>query len=315
MRGVYLAPMAGITDTAFRHVCVEQGAQFTYTEMVSAKGLKYHSGKTDALVCFAQNEKKIGVQLFTNDPQALRVSIEILTEKYKESIALFDINMGCPAPKITNNGEGCALMKNPALAERLIKTAVAASTVPVTVKFRKGWDDTCINAVEFARMAEQAGASALAIHGRTRQQFYSGNADINIIAAVKHAVNIPVIGNGDVFCARDAACMFDRTGCDAVMVARGALGNPFVFKEIRVFLDTGKLLPPPTTQEKAHMLLKQAQLCCQYKEERIAIRQMRKHAAWYFKGMHGAAKMRESAVRISTFDELVSLIRPLLQDP
>lgn len=311
-RCIYLAPMAGVTDAAFRQLCIEQGAERTYTEMVSAKGLKYGSAKTGALLNLAENERKIGVQLFASDPDALHESIEILSESHGSRIAVFDINMGCPAPKITGNGEGCALMKNPALAEKLIQTAASVSPVPVTVKFRKGWDENSCNAVDFARMAEQAGASAVAVHGRTRVQGYSGRSDMGIIAAVKRALRIPVIGNGDIFCAEDAAAMFENTGCDAVMVARGALGNPFLFREIRHYLDTNSILPLATEQEKASMLLLQAELCCKYKGERLAMRQMRKHAAWYFKGMYGAAKLREAAVRVETLDDLKRLIKPLL---
>lgn len=310
-RRIYLGPMAGVTDAAFRQLCIEQGADLTYTEMVSAKGLKYGSAKTGALLHLAENERQIGVQLFASDPAVLRQSIEMLSESHGSRIAVFDINMGCPAPKITGNGEGCALMKNPALAERLIKTAVSVSHVPVTVKFRKGWDDNSCNAVDFARMAEQAGASAVAVHGRTRDQFYSGRSDAGIIAAVKCAVSIPVIGNGDIFSAEDAAAMFASTGCDAVMVARGALGNPFLFREIRHYLDTNSKLPKASPKEKAAKLFLQAQLCCGYKGERLAMRQMRKHAAWYFKGMHGAAKLREAAVRIETLAELEHLIGTL----
>ena len=307
-----LAPLAGVADRAMRELCLSYGAAMVTTEMVSAKGLKYGSAKTGALLRLAENERQIGVQLFASDPAALRQSIEILLGSHGSRIAVFDINMGCPAPKITGNGEGCALMKNPALAERLIKTAVSVSPVPVTVKFRKGWDDNSCNAVDFARMAEQAGASAVAVHGRTRDQFYSGRSDAGIIAAVKCAVSIPVIGNGDIFSAEDAAAMFASTGCDAVMVARGALGKPFLFREIRHYLDTNRKLPVATAKEKAAMLLLQAQLCCRYKGERLAMRQMRKHAAWYFKGMHGAAKLREAAVHLETLDELERLINTLL---
>lgn len=310
--GVFLAPMAGITDAAFRHVCIEQGAQFSYTEMVSAKGLEFGSKKTYSLLQFAENENSLGVQLFSSDSYSLAGCIELLTETYGQRIALFDINMGCPAPKITGNGEGCALMKNPNLAMQLIKTATAASDIPVTVKFRKGWDDNSINAVEFARMAEQAGASAVTVHGRTRQQFYSGKADKSIIEKVKKAVSIPVIGSGDIFSAYDAYDMFNQTGCDAVMAARGALGNPFIFREIRHYMETGEMLPSAQIKQKAQILLKQANLCCKYKGEQPAMLQMRKHAAWYFKGMPGAAKFREAAVHLTTLDDLQKLLLPLL---
>lgn len=308
---VYLAPMAGVTDAAFRHIAIEQGASLTYTEMVSAKGLKYGSAKTASLLSFAENEKTLGVQLFASDCEALRASIGMLQEHDGERIALFDINMGCPAPKITGNGEGCALMKNLPLAARLIQTAVAVSQKPVTVKFRKGWDDASVNAVDFARMAEQSGAAALTVHGRTRSQFYSGKADWEIIAAVKRSVRIPVVGNGDIFSAADALNMAAATGCDAVMVARGALGNPFLIREIVHLLRHGTPLPPATVREKMDTLMKQARLCCADKGERLAMTQLRKHAAWYFKGMDGAARLRDAAVRLGTLADLAALIDSL----
>ncbi len=308
---VYLAPMAGVTDAAFRHIAIEQGADLTYTEMVSAKGLKYGNAKTASLLCFAENEKTIGVQLFASDEDALKASIESLQARYFDRIALFDINMGCPAPKITSNGEGCALMKDPALASRLIKAAVSVSKKPVTVKFRKGWDESSVNAVDFARMAEQSGAAALTVHGRTRSQFYSGHADLSIIAKVKQSVLIPVTGNGDIFCAHDAAHMLDVTGCDAVMVARGALGNPFLFREIKHLFEYGAEMEPASIDEKIAALKKQAQLACAAKGERIAMKQIRKHAAWYFKGLGGAAKLREAAVRLTTLNDLHSLLAGL----
>ena len=306
---IYLAPMAGVTDAAFRHIAIEQGADFTYTEMVSAKGLKYGSIKTASMLAFAENEKEFGVQLFASDVDALKSSIEVLLERHSDRIALFDINMGCPAPKITSNGEGSALMKNPKLASLLIKAAAKISSKPVTVKFRKGWDETSVNAVDFSRMAEQSGAAAVTIHGRTRQQFYSGKADLEIITQVKQAVSIPVIGNGDIYCARDALNMMSITGCDAVMVARGALGNPFIFREIKSLMLNGTESRPATPQEKMAVLLKQAGLACAAKGERTAMRQIRKHAAWYFKGMHGAAKLRSAAVHVNTLNDLYALVR------
>ena len=304
----YLAPLAGYTDAAFRHLCIEQGASLTYTEMVSAMGLRYGSEKTASLVAFADNEQSAGVQLFANQPEPLAQSICRLQDEYPERIALFDINMGCPAPKITGGGQGCALMKDMPLAARLIEAAVKVSRVPVTVKFRKGWDNASVNAVEFARMAEQSGAAAVAVHGRTRQQFYSGHSDSSIITQVKAAVSIPVIGNGDIFTAQDAANMLRLTGCDAVMVARGALGNPFIFREINHLLKTGESLSPATFDERAAALLKQAQLACESKGERNAMRQIRKHAAWYLKGAKNAARLREAAVRVQTYGELVDLL-------
>ncbi len=310
---VYLAPMAGVTDAAFRHIAIEQGASLTYTEMVSAKGLKYGNARTESLLSFAENERSVGIQLFASDADALKASIESLQERDTDRIALFDINMGCPAPKITSNGEGCALMKNPKLASTLIKTAVSVSKKPVTVKFRKGWDDHDVNAVDFARMAEQSGAAAVTVHGRTRSQFYSGHADLGIIAEVKRSVRIPVTGNGDIFCARDALRMAEITGCDAVMVARGALGNPFLFREIKHLLAFGKEMASASCQEKLNALKKQAQLACAEKSERIAMKQIRKHAAWYFKGMSGAARLREAAVRLNSLEDLYALIEGLEQ--
>ena len=303
-----LAPMAGYTDAAFRHLCLEQGAGLTYTEMVSAMGLKYGSEKTANLVVFAENEQRAGVQLFASQPEALCLSIRLLQDMAEDRIALFDINMGCPAPKITGGGQGCALMKDIPLASRLIEAAVKVSRVPVTVKFRKGWDESSVNAVEFAHMAEQSGASAVAVHGRTREQFYSGHSDWSVIAQVKDAVSIPVIGNGDITAAQDAADMLRQTGCDAVMIGRGALGNPFLFREINSLLNAGVQLPPASFEEKASALLKQARLACAAKGERIAMRQIRKHAAWYLKGAKNAARKREAAVRLQTLDELIELL-------
>lgn len=311
----YLAPLAGYTDAAFRQLCVREGASLTYTEMVSAMGLKYGSEKTASLVAFADNEQRAGVQLFASSPEPLAQSIlRLQDEPYADRIALFDINMGCPAPKITGGSQGCALMKDVPLASRLIEAAVKVSCLPVTVKFRKGWDEASVNAVEFARMAEQSGASAVAVHGRTRQQFYSGKSDPGIIAAVKAAVSIPVIGNGDIFTAQDAANILRLTGCDAVMVARGALGNPFIFREINHLLETGEALPSATFGEKAAALLLQARLACEAKGERHAMRQIRKHAAWYLKGAKNAARLRESAVRLQTYGDLVMLLENQPQD-
>ena len=311
---ILLAPMAGVTDAAFRSLAVAYGAGLTYTEMVSAKGLHYGSKKTAALLSPADNEDVFGVQLFTSDIDALRRSIDIISAAYPGRICLFDLNMGCPAPKITGNGEGSALMKNLPLAEKIISAAVRTSSVPVTVKFRKGWDDNSVNAVPFAKMAEDAGADAVTVHGRTRAQFYNGKSDKSIIADVKRAVSIPVIGNGDIFCAEDAAAMFNTTGCDAVMVARGAMGNPFIFREILHYLRTGQLLPGATPKERIETLLRQAHLSVAEKGERLAMRQIRKHAAWYLKGIRNAARLRSEAVRICTLQDLERLAERVLDD-
>lgn len=306
--------MAGVTDAAARHLAIEQGAGLTYTEMVSAKGLKYGNKKTTLLISPAANEDFFGVQLFASDPESLMQSIEIIQNEFESAVSVFDINMGCPAPKVTGNGEGSALMKDLPKASKVIAAALKVSKVPVTVKFRKGWDESSVNAVEFARMAQDAGASAVAVHGRTRQQFYSGTSDNEIIAQVKSAVNVPVIGSGDIFCAGDAVRMFKETGCDAVMVARGAQGNPFIFREILHLIQTGNELNLPTHEEKAAALLKQAQLCVAEKGEYIAIRQMRKQASWYLKGVRGAARARDAAVRMETFEDLVRLIEKVFPE-
>lgn len=306
---VFLAPMAGITDAAFRQIAIEMGAGFTYTEMASAAGLKYGSKRTRELISPAPNEENLGVQLFGKDAAAITESIQALYETLPARIALFDINMGCPAPKITGNGEGCALMNDMPRASAVIEAAVKASKLPVTVKFRKGWDEGSANAVEFAKMAQGSGASALAVHGRTRLQFYGGRADMSVIADVKNAVSIPVIGSGDVFSARDAENMLGVTGCDAVMVARGALGNPFIFREINALLTQGKVIARACPQERAETLLYHAQLAVNAKGEKLAMLQIRKHAAWYLKGVPGAAKVRDAAVRIKTLSELKDLLR------
>ncbi len=312
---IYLAPMAGITDAAFRHIAIEQGAGLTFTEMVSAKGLEYGSHKSASLLSPAENEDRFGVQLFASDPQAIVYCVNQLKEAYCGRLCVIDINMGCPAPKITSGAQGSALMKDMPLAERIIRAAVKASTLPVTVKFRKGWDETSVNAVEFARMAQDAGAAAITVHGRTRQQFYSGYADWDIIAQVKQAVRIPVTGNGDIFCADDAAKMFAHTGCDAVMVARGALGDPFIFREILHLLRTGQRLAPASPEEKMETLMRQARMTVAAKGEHVAMRQLRKHAAWYFKGFPGAARLREAAVSLETLADLSVLMDMFLNTP
>jgi len=309
---ILLAPMAGITDAAFRQIALEMGAGFTYTEMTSALGLKYGSKRTKELISPVPGEKALGVQLFGKDPCAIAQSIEQLQSAYPERIAIFDINMGCPAQKITSNGEGCALMNDIPLASKLISSAVRVSKVPVTVKFRKGWDETSVNAVEFAKMAQGSGAGAITVHGRTRQQFYSGKSDLGVIADVKKAVFIPVIASGDIFSAEDAKTTFETTCCDAIMVARGALGNPFIFREINALLESGSVIAPASLQERLQTLLSQAKMAVSLKGEKLAMLQIRKHAAWYLKGIKGAAKIREAAVRINSMRELEDLIEYIL---
>jgi len=311
---IFLAPMAGVTDAAFRRICKRFGAGLTYTEMVSAKGLFYHGRRTRQLLDIHPEEGRAGVQIFGSVPDITADITKRLCDELADKIALIDINMGCPAPKIVNNGEGAALMKTPALAAKVIQSVKKASRVPVTVKFRKGYDENHVNAVAFARMAEDAGADAVCVHGRTRDQYYSGKADLDIIRDVKRAVKIPVIGNGDVFSGKDAKDMLETTGCDAVMVARGAMGNPFIFREILHYLDTAETLPPPSPKERFETLLLQAEWAVAEKGERIAIKELRKHAAWYVKGMKNAAQLRRKAVKVNTREEIYRLFEKHLDD-
>ncbi len=292
---VLLAPMAGVTDLPFRALCSLQGADFTYTEMVSAKGLFYGGKQTRALLQTAEEERPCGVQLFGSEPAVMADMARLLCDGSNGELALIDINMGCPARKITGNREGSALMLDPKLASRILSAVAKASSLPVTVKFRKGFDASRVNAVEFARMAEDAGAAAVTVHGRTREQMYSGKADWDIIAEVKQAVKIPVVGNGDVFSGEAALALVKHTGCDGVMVARGAQGNPFLFREICAALD-GRSYEKPSDEERLCMAIRHVKEHVKHKGERAVI-EMRKHVAWYVRGMRGSAPLR---VRINT---------------
>ena len=286
---IFLAPMAGVTDMAFRSICKEFGVGMLYTEMASSKAVHYGSEKTENIYEILDEERPIGIQIFGHEPEIMGET----AEKLSEVADVIDINMGCPAPKIVRNGEGSALMKDLKLAEKIIYSVVKASKVPVTVKFRKGWDENNINAVELAKIAECSGAKLVTIHGRTREQMYSGNVDLDIIRKVKAAVNIPVIGNGDVFDAVSAKRMFDETGVDGIMVARGAEGNPWLFKEIISYLEDNKFIEKPTLAEKVSLILKHLDLSVKYKGEYVAVREMRKHISWYLKGVPGAARIKE----------------------
>lgn len=303
---VLLAPMAGVTDLAFREICRGMGADFSYTEMVSAKGLYYGSDRTASLLQASPAERPYGVQLFGAESDIVARMAAQLTEEAPEGLALIDLNMGCPARKITGNGEGSALMREPARAAKIIEATAKAAKLPVTVKFRKGWDENSINAVQFARMAEESGAAMLTVHGRTREQMYSGKADWDIIAAVKAAVRIPVIGNGDIFSGADALAMKAHTGCDGIMVARGAEGNPFIFAEIRAAL-SGKAYRPPTAAERIDAALRHAQRLVETRGER-AIIEMRKHVAWYLSGMRGAGALRARVNTVSSLAELSDML-------
>ena len=297
---VIMAPMAGITDTAYRIILEELGVGLVSTEMVSAKGIFYNNKNNKVILQTAENEHPIAVQLFGSDPMIMTN----MAERISEDFDIIDVNMGCPVPKIVNNGEGSALMKNPEQAFKILEMMCRVLKKPVTVKFRKGFDDRHINAVEFAKMAEQAGVKSITIHGRTRAQMYAGQADRDIIRQVKEAVSIPVFGNGDIFTPEDAKRMMEETGCDGVAIARGAKGNPWLIKRTIHFLETGELLPEPSIEERRAMIVRHAELMVKYKTERLAIPEMRKHLAWYTAGLTGSAKLRAEMNSINTLDEL-----------
>ena len=307
---VFLAPMAGVTDLPFRILCKEMGCGLVYSEMVSAKGILYDNKNTTELLEIDPKERPVAVQLFGSDPEILGAMAKKI-EQYP--IEIIDVNMGCPAPKIVKNGEGSCLMKTPELVGKIVKSLVESQSKPVTIKFRKGFDDDHVNAVEIAKIAEANGASAVAVHGRTREQYYSGKADWDIIKQVKEAVNIPVIGNGDVFTPQDAKNLLEHTGCDAIMVGRGAQGNPWIFKRILHYLQTGELLPEPTAEERVEKALRHAQMLIDYKGEYIGVREMRKHMAWYMKGMPGAAELRGKLNYAENRAELEALLRGYLE--
>ncbi|GLC79602.1 tRNA dihydrouridine synthase DusB [Lacrimispora brassicae] len=296
-----LAPMAGVTDLPFRFLCREQGCGMAVTEMVSAKAVLYKNRNTKELLEVAPEEGPVSVQLFGSDPE---IMADIAAQVEDGPYVFLDVNMGCPMPKIVNNGEGSALMKDIRLAERILTSMVKAVKKPVTVKFRKGFTEDDCNAVEFAKMAESCGVAAVAVHGRTREQYYSGTADWNIIRKVKEAVAIPVIGNGDVFKPEDAKALMDETGCDGVMIARGAKGNPWIFSRTLHYLETGELLPGPDREEICKMIIRHGALETEHKGELVAMREMRGHMAWYTAGLPHSAKLRNDINQVGTMDEL-----------
>lgn len=303
-----LAPMAGVTDLPFRLLCKEQGAGLLCMEMVSAKAIQYGNKNTKALLQIHPEETPVSLQLFGSDPDVIS---EIAKEIEELPFAVLDINMGCPVPKIVKNGEGSALMKEPKLVHEIVQKTVKAIKKPVTVKIRKGFDDSCINAVEIAKIIEDAGAKAVAVHGRTREQYYSGKADWDIIRQVKEAVSIPVIGNGDVTSGERAVAMQKETGCDGVMIGRGAQGNPWIFSELIAYEKTGEIPKRPNLQEIISMMLRHAKLQMEYKGEYLGIREMRKHASWYTAGLPNSAKLRGAMNRVETYEQLESLLSSL----
>lgn len=305
---VFLAPMAGVTDLPFRKICKEHNCAMVYSEMISAKAILYENKNTTELLNTSEEEKPVVVQLFGKDPSILAEAAKKI-EHYNFDI--LDINMGCPAPKITKNGEGSALMQNPKLVGQIVRKVSNTIEKPLTIKLRSGFNNN-INAVEIAKIAEENGAKAVTVHGRTREQYYTGKVDLEIIAKVKEAVSIPVIGSGDVIDPISAKNMFDKTNCDALMIGRGAQGNPWVFSAINQYFKTGKVLSKPTIKEKIDMSLRHGRMLIEYKGEYTGIREMRKHIGWYIKGIKGAAALRVDINKATNYEELELLLTRLL---
>ena len=304
-----LAPMAGVTDLPFRLLCKEQGAGLLCMEMVSAKAITYRNKNTEALLTIAPGENPVSLQLFGSEPDIIARAASYIEDR---PFDILDINMGCPVPKVAGNGEGSALMKNPKLVEQIVTSAVKAIDKPVTVKIRKGFDEEHVNAVEIAKIAEECGAAAVAVHGRTREQYYSGRADWDIIRQVKEAVSIPVIGNGDIDSPKQARAMLEQTGCDGLMVGRASRGNPWIFRRIQTYLETGQDPGKPSLEEVQEMMLRHAKMQLEYKGDYTGIREMRKHIAWYTAGFPHSAKLRGKMNELETVEELEELLTKMV---
>ena len=307
---VFLSPMAGVTDLPFRLICKEKGCGMLYTEMINAKALCYDDENTKKMLNLEDDGHPVAVQIFGSDPEYMGKAASIMNQYTND---ILDINMGCPAPKVIKNGDGSALMRNPKLAAEVLTAVVKNSEKPVTLKIRKGWDDNSVNALEIAKIAEECGISALAIHGRTREQFYSGKADWDIIAEIKQSINIPVIGNGDVFDVQDAVNMLEKTKCDAIMIGRGSQGNPWIFNRINHYMKTGEVLPEPTLEEKISTAIKHMNLAVAEHGEYVAVREMRKHIGWYLKGLKNSAKYRDQINKITDDKEVISILEEYFQ--
>ncbi len=302
--------MAGISDRAFREICLKYGAGYTVTEMVSSKGLECGSKKTEMIMSLTENEYPSEIQIFGSDPESLRYAA---IESEKQGCIGIDINMGCPAPKVSKNGAGSALMKNPELAFKIVKEVTNAVKKPVTVKIRSGWDENSVNAADFAKRLEEAGASAIAVHGRTRKQMYAPPVDLDIIKQVKMSVKIPVIGNGDITDIMSAKRMYEYTGCDFIMIGRGALGRPWIFKQINEYFTNNEIISDPIVEERMRIMLGHIEKLCEYKGNDVGTKEARKHAGWYTKGLRGAAGLRREIGAIGSLDDLRKIADRIIQ--